>query len=333
MGIALAMSLMSIAYERGRAYGLAWAGIAVGLLVGVLGLTSAQFIVKSEQLYGIINLLPRVTTFPGAEGGFNVNEIGGAMAFFAPFTAGFAIYQWRRRWLPGILVTTLTCLILMLALVLGQSRMAIIGVVVTLAVVIYLLAPAGRARMMTLAALVAFAALEVMIVTQAFATPATSEVIAERDETSLSQRPEIWNAALTLIRENPLTGYGLNQFRRREVRSEFVPDFAMVIIPHAHNELLQVGADLGIPGMIVYIGWHLTLAVMVWKAWRNGDLLVKTLAVSAAGGLAAHAIFGLADAITLFDRFTFAYWLLVGLAGSAYILTLRREAQPVMFAV
>jgi hypothetical protein len=60
---------------------------------------------------------------------------------------------------------------------------------------------------------------------------------------------------------------------------------------------------------------------MLWRAWKIGTFAVKGLAVSAAAGLLAHAIFGMADAITLFDRFTFAYWLLVGLAGSAYVLT------------
>ncbi|MFN8448192.1 MAG: hypothetical protein U0521_06290 [Anaerolineae bacterium] len=42
-------------------------------------------------------------------------------------------------------------------------------------------------------------------------------------------------------------------------------------------------------------------------------------------GLLAHAIFGLADAITLFDRFTWAYWLMVGLVCSAYVLSRRGQ--------
>jgi O-antigen ligase len=112
----------------------------------------------------------------------------------------------------------------------------------------------------------------------------------------------------------------LNHVRRREVRNTYVPDFTMTVIPHAHNELLQVGADTGIPGMVVYVGWHIVLGFMVWRTWRRGNSFLRAVVAAAAGGLAAHAIFGLADAITLFDRFTFAYWTLVGVVVGAYVL-------------
>lgn len=328
MGVVLALSLASIVYERGKIDGVLVAMLVVALGVGVLGLGGAQYIGKSGQLEALIQFIPKITGFPGAPGGFNVNEIGGAMAFFAPLAFGVTLYEWV-NWRSRVrrILATAAFVILALALFFGQSRLAIIGVTLTLGVQVLLLVPGWRWRAIALAILLMFVAIEVALVTQVFQPATVSEGSVSRDESSLSQRPVIWGAALDMIREYPVTGYGLNQFRRREVRETYVPDFAMTVIPHAHNELLQVGADTGIPGMVVYVAWHLTLALMVWRTWRRGDPFLRAVVVAAAGGLVAHAIFGMADAITLFDRFTIAYWLMVGVVAGAYVLACNQPAQ------
>lgn len=331
MGIAFALSLTSLIAERGRIDGALLAAMVLALLVGVLGLTSAQYNeVKSAQLEFVIRLLPQIRDFPGAVGGFNVNEIGGAMAFFAPLTAGIVLYELRqsRRAELRLLAAGLAFALLALALFLGQSRFAIFGVVLALGLLILLLIPNRRWRWISLALLLAFCALEVGIVTDIFerSSSTPTPVLNERDESSITQRAVIWGAALDIIRDYPLTGVGLNQFRSRQVREAYpVPDFAMTVVPHAHNELLQVGADAGIPGMILFGFWHVVIVGMVWRVWRSSSLLLRVVALSAAAGLLAHAVFGLADAITLFDRFIWAYWLLVGLVGGAYALARRAE--------
>ncbi len=333
MGVTLALSIISIVYERQRIDGALLVVLLVSLLVGVLGLVSAQYIGKSDQLQFLIDMVPKYTNFPGAVGGFNVNEIGGAMAFFAPFTAGIAIFAWRKRDAPLLLIlSTVAFAILALALALGQSRFALIGVLLTIGVLIFLLIPTRRWRYAILAVWLVICLLEVGIVTQVFVPQSSSSAASEaaiRDESSLAQRPVIWGAALGIIRDYPLTGAGLNEFRSRLIRAKYpVPDFAMSVVPHAHNELLQVGTDAGIPGIILYIGWHIALAWMVWQAWRKGDPLVKAAAAAAAAGLIAHAVFGLGDAITMYDRFAFAYWLFIGLAGGAYGLATRLKPIP-----
>ena len=265
-----------------------------------------------------------------------MNEIGGAMAFFAPFAAGIILYDVRTRSAPlRLLLAAVAFALLALALALGQSRFALIGVLLTIGVLIFLLIPTPRWRYATLAVWLVACLLEVGIVMQVFApvlsSPEAAETATIRDEESLAQRPVIWGAALGIIRDYPLTGVGPNEFRSRAVRAKYpVPNFAMTVVPHAHNELLQVGTDLGIPGMILYIGWHVALAWMVWRVWRKGDPLLKAVAASAAAGLIAHTIFGLGDAITMYDRFAFAYWLFVGMAGGAYVLTCRAHETDTM---
>ncbi len=327
MGVALALSIASIIYERGTTKGTVLVILLLSLLVGVLGLVSAQYVTtKSGQLQALIDFVPKFTHFPGAVGGFNVNEIGGAMAFFAPFAAGIAFYDWRVRGAPlRRIIATGGFILLAFALTLGQSRLAIFGVLLALFALTFLLIPAGRWRYGILAVLIAFTGFQIYLVTDAGAADtSSSEVLSARDASSIDVRFEIWNSALSIIRDHPLSGAGLNMFRASMVRNQYpAPGFGTGVLPHAHDELLQVGSDVGIPGLILFVAWQIVLIVMLVQTWRHGEAFTRAAAVSAGAALMAHAFFGLGDAITLFDRFIFAYWLFVGIAAGAYVHTIR----------
>ncbi len=328
MGVGLALSLASIAVERGSIKAIVLVVVLLSVLVGVLGLGSAQYVAeKSWQLQALIDVVPKISGFPGAEHGFNVNEIGGAMAFFAPFVAGIAFYDWRSR-ARGASIrrisATVAFILLASALMLGQSRFAIFGVILALAVLSFLLIPARRWRYLVLVLLITFSAFQVYLIVDSGVATGSTEVLSARDADSLTTRVEIWNSALSIIRDHPLSGAGLNMFRAPIVRAQYpAPAYGTKVLPHAHDELLQVGSDVGLPGLILYIAWHAVLIFMLLRIWRTGDNFIRAAALAAGAGLAAHAFFGLADAVTLFDRFIFAYWLLVGIVGGCYLLAMR----------
>ena len=46
----------------------------------------------------------------------------------------------------------------------------------------------------------------------------------------------------------------------------------------------------------------------------------RAVAVAVAAGLLAHMVYGMGDAITLWDRFAFGYWWMIGLAAAQYVL-------------
>src|SRR5438477_7439531 len=65
-------------------------------------------------------------------------------------------------------------------------------------------------------------------------------------------RVEIWSRALQVIHDFPLTGIGMGAFRTA------VPALYPYVISdpekvhHAHNLYLQIGADLGLPGLAAF---------------------------------------------------------------------------------
>jgi O-antigen ligase len=328
LGIALMIYFVEFARQRRKLGGLLGATLFVGMLVAILALGASQWTSKSDQLRFLIDLLPRfadqLESFD-AGGGFNVNEIAGALAWICPLMTGLVAYYkpGHNKILFG--ASIVAYVIAFLALFLGQSRFAIGGVLVALALMVWLLIPSWRWRWLAWGALLFIAVLEVLIMRNAFG--ATS--LAERDEESVSARFDIWMSALHIMSDYPLTGVGLNMYRDGRVRSLYpVPTFKQAVLPHTHQEWLQIGTDLGIPGLAAYLGLQAAIAWMLFRAYRDGDSRARGVIAGVSGGLIAHGIFGLGDAIPIWDRFAFLMWWLIALGAAQYFLVKQVEIAP-----
>ncbi len=154
---------------------------------------------------------------------------------------------------------------------------------------------------------------------------------------TLGARIEIWSRAIYGIQDFPFTGMGLNTFR--EVVHVLYPLFTIspdFDIAHAHNEFLQVGLDLGLPGLIAFISIYIIAFWILFKIWIGSNnpskgtadftqlkdpILTKTLIMGLGGGLFAHLVFGMLDAITLGAKPGIFFWMLLGLISGLYNLT------------
>lgn len=96
-------------------------------------------------------------------------------------------------------------------------------------------------------------------------------------------------------------------------------------VAHAHNIYLQTGLDLGLPGLIAYISlWIGSFAMLLIVYNRRSEdkialgMDARTLALGLAGGLLAHGVYGLTDAVALGAKPGFLWWWLLGLVAGLY---------------
>jgi O-antigen ligase len=324
LGIALVLYFVEYARERRNIDGLLIATLALASLVAVLALGASQWTTKSDQLQFLTAALPRLGDLLqpfDTGGGFNVNEVAGALAWTCPLLAGLAAYYWQKGHNLRCMITVLSFISTFVALFLGQSRFALVGVLIALTVMIGLLVVRRRVRWTVWGGVLVIAVLEVLIVRNVF-TPPGQQTLVERDEASMSGRYDIWMSALSIIRDYPLTGVGLNMFRDARVRALYpAPGFQQPVLPHAHQEWLQIGTDAGLPGLAIFVVLQGVVVWMLYRGYWTGDRAAKALFLGVAGGLFAHGVFGLGDAIAIWDRFAFLFWWLVALGAAQYFLS------------
>jgi putative inorganic carbon (HCO3(-)) transporter len=119
----------------------------------------------------------------------------------------------------------------------------------------------------------------------------------------LTSRLTKWLTAWEMGKHNPLLGVGLGGYPTRygEYRQYFIAnpryakiaaaseaeDFDEIRNPQAHSEYLQIFAELGIPGVLLFAAFWLGVGYLLWRARRTVE---SHIALGALGGLVAFAI-------------------------------------------
>ena len=127
---------------------------------------------------------------------------------------------------------------------------------------------------------------------------------------------EIWGRALYALQDFAFTGVGIGHFN--QVIPLLYPYFLIapsVDIPHAHNLVLQIGVDLGFPGLIAWLSLLLTVfVVLVHTVRRPPNPLARALAAGVVAGMTAMLVHGIVDAALWGTKLAFIPWLLFALA-------------------
>ncbi len=301
---------------------LLYVSLAMGCVVGTLGLIATQWHTKSDSLDPITRLLPTLPFrqfLPDMMLSFNPNEIGGAIAWLFPL---MFVLVWHK---PIRVFAFPIAVLLGFALFLGQSRFALLGVGVALGL-FALFHLKSRMRWTVLGGLVCVAVLQgVILLGLPTGAPQndlpTAPTLSARDASSLSTRLELWNRGLRMLSDYPITGVGMNMFRRAIRTPDYQIEYFERInftAPHAHNELIQIAADLGVFGVLFWVGGYGVIFFLLWRVIRQKYTDLTILAWAVGAGLLAHLLYGMGDAITLFDRYAFLGWWLYGLGMGIY---------------
>ncbi|MCX6028927.1 MAG: O-antigen ligase family protein [Chloroflexi bacterium] len=241
----------------------------------------------------------------------NANVLAGALLPAAVIAAGLALG-------PGKAAFRVACGFLVLAAIvvmaLGTSRGALLGLGAGVLVVLLALGPRHRivALVLVMAAGVAAWRIGPTTLLESLGTGGAAG--------SLSGRLEIWSRALYALQDFVFTGIGIGTFHL--VIPLLYPYFTVGFdtpIPHAHNHFLQVGADLGLPGLWAYVTITILSSGLLIVAMRRRAARRQRYQLAAIlGALVAVWTHGLFDAVLWDTKPAFLLWWLFGLAITAF---------------
>lgn len=218
--------------------------------------------------------------------------------------------QGARRWSP--VTHYLVFLLIVGGVIVTFSRSAL----VSLFVVPFLLAlKIGLSRRLRWVG--AAAALVGVLVLISFMTNAFDAFVRMFEESSgdILWRVELNRLALEVALENPITGVGVDAFR----------DYKNPYDLAAHNLFMQLVAEMGIPGLLIFVVLFGFVGVrLVRCAWQAEDAQVRSLFLALILGYVAKLISHLSNPI-LTDSF---FWFYVGLSEAAVV-----SAQPLNLAL
>ncbi len=295
-----------------------WALVAMGVLLALVAPLGLQWPAKMFQPPAFVH------RFQGKLGEtINGNVLGGSVLL--PITVALALViapgEGRFRLVRRFLAAA-SAIVMVGMLVLAQSRGTYVALAGAMVVLLALRWPAFWTLVPAGAVGVAY------LQYQGRLMPLLEIAFRSESIGNLSGRLEVWSRAWYAMQDFAFTGIGMGTFG--PVANLLYPYFLHgpdAHIPHAHDLFLQLGVDLGFPGLIAYTALLLVLFYAVWSAWsdlrRRGDERAWW-AWGLFGGMTAMLLHGLVDAVTWGTKPALLAWLMWGV-----IVALRRETMEV----
>lgn len=151
-------------------------------------------------------------------------------------------------------------------------------------------------------------------------------VYQQNQDTSMGLRLVMWKQAFDIIREHPMIGVGkqgyFNEVNAR-IKQGRAPDLIRKA-PHPHNEILNMGVEMGVPGVAVGLLLFLLPAALFFPRLRANDEWTRFAAMGGSMVVAGQFTAGLMDTYFWIVSQTAFYGMLVAVFA-AIILARRRE--------
>ncbi|MGA7732028.1 MAG: O-antigen ligase family protein [Chloroflexia bacterium] len=366
-GVALYYAIVAWINSPARLEMATLAYLAAGSAMAALALLGTAWQYKVPVLGDIAQWFPQVAHSLSRDStGFHPNIVAGALLWVVlPLLALFiealssrkdrndANLSWYAAALRDLRVLGALLLLTGGTLVLTQSRGALLGAAVGTGLIVYLYWPRLR-PLVAAVGVVGVVVLGSLLVSWWNSRPAqydstTTPLSVYYD--NFAVRMDIWKSALQGIREYPITGVGLDAFRRvMPVRypAPSVPE--SYDIGHAHNQFLQATLDLGLPGLVGYLALWLAAGLMLrrwtvdggrWTARNHSSLVTRhsslvtrhephppstvhrppSIVIALASALLASFVHGLADAVVMVSKPGVLFWAMLAILVASWRLT------------
>lgn len=277
--------------------------VAAGLVVALVGLFTYF---QGEAIITAEDGVHRLASVYGSP-----NNVGLFLGRGIPFALSYLLVRTDRRRQAAAGVSLL---FMLTAAILSQSAGAIfIGIPVSIAIVLFLTLSQHTWKILGSIAVAGIGLFMFSLQSARFAR------ILDFTSGTNFFRLRVWQSAINVIRDYPITGLGLDQFLYAFRGHYILPDaWQEPDLSHPHNIVLDFWVRLGIGGVVIL----LCLQVFFWKnmtrayrTLRGKNAMLFALTVGAIGSMSNLISHGLVDNSVFVQDLSFVFMLLLGLAA------------------
>lgn len=191
-------------------------------------------------------------------GGYDANDTALMLLMAFPF------FMWKFRYLKGIMKITLGCLILLLiiGIIATQSRGGFLGLIaVVCTILLQVLYVEKKGLIKALLGVLVFSGIFFFYGGEAYYERVSSifDTSANYNYNAPVGRLALWKRGIDMMINNPLLGVGVNAFRAAD-GLHYTNEGSRWNV--AHNSFVQIGAELGFPGLIAF-------CFLIWGSIKN----------------------------------------------------------------
>ncbi len=136
--------------------------------------------------------------------------------------------------------------------------------------------------------------------------------IGNLEDSSTAYRVAVWLGSINLLKDYWFTGIGLGPDAFLKIYPQYAlggADFAL----HSHNFYLQWIVDMGVMGLITYIGIIVTGFSRIASIKGKKNSLIKNVLLAMAGGLLGYLFHGMAENLWYNYRMILVFWVYFGI--------------------
>lgn len=142
------------------------------------------------------------------------------------------------------------------------------------------------------------------------ATMETLKAQIDHPSYTYTDRMDLWRFGIIHLKDQPVFGFGYGRANFAKVYPEFFK--RSILLFHTHNTFLNIGLELGIPGLIALFWLFWVILRFLWRDWKDklneNKILSFAIFVSVVGFLVRIQFDHL-----LVDEMALMLWLLVGM--------------------
>jgi len=265
----------------------------------------------------------------------NRNHYAGFLEMIVPFSLAWVFYEYAkfrdarasginfRNWIAKsaiqrLVLSLAVSVVLSVALVFSRSRMGILAAASSMLIIFALVVISRFHGRMGSFLAATFIVLSICLAAWIGPGPIVSRFQTVNEEYSLGgqSRLSMWRDALPLIKQHPWLGTGLGTFPIAYTSGQTA--FLSQFVNHAHNDYLELAADLGIPAALVLFGSILFILGRAIRSFLTGERdFDRIVALGCVGSIVAILLHSFADFNLYIPANALLFSAILGLAISA----------------